>query len=804
MPKRQSPGPVTVSVFKGARAPFVASEVTSSWPEFVEGVRDVLATTAADKLDLPALVPCAFANGHRSNASAGDHTALLIDVDAVPDPVAFLAACERLTCVVYESPSSTDDAPRFRVAAALAEPYPAHAVPAARAELARALGLDPDACGTNKAGAIAQLFFCGRVEGTRERALWAFDGGVWVPSAPGEAPAVAELERGEPSEPIYGPERVPDLSCLTPHIEPDPADPLGMRRGGRDVSRALGGYLARKGYHPLAIAEAVFQHVPSSRPDERAAQAQETAEQFYDGDPRAAGYTTLADRFGADVVAELDKAIADPWVDAWAARRLAGPPPLPAPPKAQEVPARDALGAFPSWVQEHVLAAREELRTPLDLNLANALGVLSSAVQGKLRARIHRTYACHTCLFVCSVAPPGELKSPSFRLATAPIKAWERERQEQEAVTVQTAQIERARLEAEKKRLEKDHARSYGQDDGPEAKDLLAIRLKLEQPPPVPFEYLVEDCTPEALANLLATHGRIAAFSSDASKVFRVMAGRYSDGQADLGAWLEAYDGGMPKVHRIGREAAKPRHSQTTLAAVLSIQPQVLETITGNAALVGEGLVQRFCWVVCAQQGPRWARGEVPTPVPADVTEAYETGVRRLLEIPTGTEVRLSPEAHAVYVAWRDELEDRIHHGDLGDDLSGWTSKHLERTARVAAILWAADGCPGKEITEDHMQRACLVGRWLIPHATRALRGADADEQEKRLLAFVAKRSAEAGQAIPKREILQRGPRAWRSDGKRLTEKLENLVERGLLELVGKSYRVAGAGAEHRGSEAAE
>lgn len=788
-----APGPVTVSIFRGT-SPYAGSEVTLPWAEFVAGLPDLLQETRPSKLELPAITCCAFRDGYRSNATTGDHTALLIDVDAC-EADALLAACARWTCAVYESPSSTYDAPRFRVIAALAEPYPAHAVAEARSAFARALGLDPLASGVAKAAAPAQLYFAGQVEGTRPRAVVSFDGEVWTPPPAGEAPELHDGQ-GEATEPLYGPDHIPDLAPLVQAILPDPADPLQRRRGGRDVSRAIGGYLARQHFHPEAIYRAVFEQIPSDQPDVRAELARETAEQYYSGDPRAAGYTTLLERFGEDVVEAQAAALVDPADRAWIERTLARrvePAPLPLDPPAAgtdaHVGADAVLGALPGWVREHVLAAREELRTPVDLNLANALGVLSSAVAGRLRVRIHSNYAAHTCLFVCSVAPPGELKSPAFRLATAPIKSWVAERQEAERETFQREMIRRAALEAEQKRLEKDHFARYAEgEDAPEHSDLLRIRLQLASPPPVLFEYLIEDATPEALANLLATHGRIACFSSDAAKVFRIMSGRYSDGQADLGAWLEAYDGSTPKVHRVGRKAEEPRHTQTTLSAVLSIQPQVLETVTGNAALVGEGLVQRFCWVVCEKQGPRWAPGELPAPMPKEVAEAWHDGVRRLLDTPAGAEVRLSTEAASAYVAWRDELEHRLHKGDLGDDMSGWTSKHLERTARIAAVLWAAEGAVGDRITGEQMARAVTIGRWLIPHAIRALRGSETDTQEERLLQVVSKLCKRAGGAVTKRDIQRNAPRPLRNDSKALALRLENLVERGLLELQGKAY----------------
>ena len=795
-----SGGKIQISTFRGAKDTAPTPLPAIAWPAFCDWIaaqaatqypaprNDSKAARAAAKARLLAFV-CAPFSGPRSNDTVGDHTALVCDVDTTPDLDALLEACSRWRCVVYESPSSTDATPRLRIIAALPAPYPAHAAPEARAALARELGLDPLASGVSKAAAPAQIMFIGGFRGSPERKVWVFDGAVWTPPAPGEAAHLQVAGEGEPSVPLYGADHIPDLSRITPEIEPE--EPGGLRRGGRDVSRAFGGWLARRGYHPDAIAEAVMQYVPSEQPDVRAEQARETAEQFYAGDPRAAGFAVLEERFGPDVMSDLEDAVSDPWVKMMAAN---WPPPRPTEPVATDsaqaagCSAEAALAALPEWVSDHVRAVREELRTPLDMNLVNAVGVIACALSGRIKVRIHDNYTCHTALFVCSVADPGQLKSPAFRAASAPIKAWVAEQQDAQRDALEQRRMKREKLEADVKRLAKAWADGYDDDPlAPEATELREKRLLLEATlPPVPLEFLVQDATPEALSDLLATHGRIACLSSDASKIFSILGGQYSKGQADLGVWLEAYDGEMKEVHRIGREAVKPQHEQTTLSAVLSIQPQVLERITGNAAMVGEGLVQRLCWVVCPPAPPRWEEGEVPAPVPPAVVETWDAGVRFLLNL-SPAEVRVSDEAFAVYIAWRDELERRMHGGDLAGELKGWGAKHLERTVRIAAGLWACDGAEGREITPEQMARAVTIGRWLVPHAVAALQGGDTTSDEAAVLRWVGKVAERQGDLhgwVSWRDLVANvTPRRLRQNtDKVLRPLLKDLAGRGALE----------------------
>jgi replicative DNA helicase len=70
--------------------------------------------------------------------------------------------------------------------------------------------------------------------------------------------------------------------------------------------------------------------------------------------------------------------------------------------------------------------------------------------------------------------------------------------------------------------------------------------------PPVP-RWLVDDATPEALAGLLATYGRIALLSAEGD-VFDQMAGRYNQAAGpNLGVYLKGHAGDLLKVDRRGR-----------------------------------------------------------------------------------------------------------------------------------------------------------------------------------------------------------------------------------------------------------
>lgn len=317
--------PVTCTTFAGVR-PRPVDAIDLPWADFVaHTLPELVASERREKRKLPGIV-LAPVKGRRTDDHTGAHTALSIDVDHIPgnDLGWLLKRAKRLRCAVYETPSSTDDAPRVRVIAALRKPLDPERVVAARLALAEALGLDAQRCGTARAVAVSQVMFAGRINGTRERGLWVYDGEVWVPprsaaptpknqSSPRstERRVRVDLERESQGADAFPFDAPPDLSAVAKHVPPAGVD------GDRHLLvRGLGGWLARRGYDPQAIAEAVALQIPASDPAERAAQAREAAERVLAG-LESPGWDALcqwaeAHANGARTLGRLERACKDP------------------------------------------------------------------------------------------------------------------------------------------------------------------------------------------------------------------------------------------------------------------------------------------------------------------------------------------------------------------------------------------------------------------------------------------------------------------------------------------------------------
>lgn len=310
-----APLDVTFSRFRGIGKRVRGIERDVPWVDLEERLRTLLESEATDKRDLPGLV-FAPVTGSREDANTGKHTALVIDVDALPGGKLkpFLRACADLRCYVYETPSSREPGkgPRVRVIAALQRPLSRSKTVAARYALAHRLGLDPSASGVAGAKGHSQVMFIGRLAETERRRFWSFEGETWrvpkvLPSAESHRAARQRpAARRSPSSTGWDPSSPPDLSALAPHLAP-----AGRDDDRHALVRALGGWLARRGYDPLAIADAVREQVPSDRPDERAEQALAAAQRaLHEGD--APGWDYLSHRFGSETLEALRAAVADP------------------------------------------------------------------------------------------------------------------------------------------------------------------------------------------------------------------------------------------------------------------------------------------------------------------------------------------------------------------------------------------------------------------------------------------------------------------------------------------------------------
>jgi hypothetical protein len=329
----------------------------------------------------------------------------------------------------------------------------------------------------------------------------------------------------------------------------------------------------------------------------------------------------------------------------------------------------------------------------------------------------------------------GARKSSVFTAMTRPIAEFER----QQATTALPAITETATLRriAEQAAAHAEVAASKASQDRAEEAQAEAVARAAEAAnlvvPPVP-RWLVDDATPEALAGLLATYGRIALLSPEGD-VFDQMAGRYNQSSGpNLGVYLKGHAGDLLKIDRRGRP---PEYVQRPCLTIgLAVQPEVLRGLASRPGFGGRGLLARFLYSLPASLvGHR--RAGAP-PVPTAVADRYALELHALaasLAAPADNDgpamLALDQEASELLLSFERDLEPRLAagSGDLAH-LAGWAAKLAGATCRLAGLLHLAGHLRhgwAQPIAADTFAGAARLADYLIEHARAVfdLMGAD-------------------------------------------------------------------------------
>ncbi len=356
----------------------------------------------------------------------------------------------------------------------------------------------------------------------------------------------------------------------------------------------------------------------------------------------------------------------------------------------------------------------ESTQTPEEMGGVLALGVLATALQSKFTVEVTPDWKEPLCLYTVAVAQPGERKSAVFSALTAPLKEWETQMQEQQAEAIEQNRMEKELLEKSRAAAATAAVKKHSEEHKLEAMELSAKLANFKELHPC--RLLVDDVTPEKLADLMDQQEGCITLSSAEGGVFDSMTGRYDKG-ANFDVYLKGHAGDMIVVDRIGRKANSIRNPR--LSMMLAIQPDVLNGLMNNATFKGRGLCGRFLYALCASKVGR--RQITPEPIPQRVKTDYQAFVRRLLEMPYRGIIRLSGEADALRQGYQATIEERL--GKEWEHMRDWGGKATGAMLRIAALFHGAEvqGDPTQiPISGQTLMAACKVTEFFAVHAEAA------------------------------------------------------------------------------------
>jgi hypothetical protein len=464
---------------------------------------------------------------------------------------------------------------------------------------------------------------------------------------------------------------------------------------------------------------------------------------------------------------------------------------------------------LPHWLANYIRAEARATQTPLDLAGLLSLAVLSSSLAGRVELNPWGDWLEPLNLFLMVVLPPGHRKSAVFASVTQPLQQFEAAAAV--AAAPRIAHARRQRHMAEQALLRAQHAAAIAPED--RRPQLLALverradELAAVELPVVP-RLIVDDCSPERLAMLLAEQGGRLAILSPEGGFFDLIAGRYSTtGAPNLDHVLKGHAGDPIVVDRVGRPGEIVPRPALTIG--LAVQPDVLRGLVARPGFHGRGLLARFLYAVPgATLGARDVDAE---PVPESLRACYHQRIRALLTLlpqrPSLTAQHPSPTTrHPPLVLPFDPfaaarlrdfaraVEPRLAPaGDL-EPLVDWGSKLVGAVARIAGLLHLAsldlpvpqnpepDTQTAAPVSLEAVDAACILADHLTAHARAAYAAMGADPAVANI-PFLLGWLRRSGLRTFTRRDAQRAARPRLNTAADLDAALDQLAEHGYIRL---------------------
>ena len=447
--------------------------------------------------------------------------------------------------------------------------------------------------------------------------------------------------------------------------------------------------------------------------------------------------------------------------------------------------------ALPAWLQAFVEREALATQTPTDMVAMLALSVCAASCAKKVVVRAKPGYTEPLNIYAVVVLPPGNRKSAVFRDAAQPLEAFERSEVGRRKGEIAEAESLRR---VKEKALHEAERLAAKQEPGEEGDPLEKVRRLQGElrgiVVPIAARYIIDDCSPEKVTTILHEQGgRIAAMSPEGD-LFEIIGGRYSNSQPNLGVFLKGHAGDTLRVDRVGRPSEFVKDPALTVG--LAVQPDVLRSLMAKPGFRGRGLLARFFYSLPKSLVGR--REVNPPPLTDDVRDNYQFNVTMLLGLATRlTEdgaadpylLELASGARALLDEFSAWLEPRLgEDGELAH-LADWGAKLVGAVARIAGILHMAEHAGAAEpwtvpISAATVERAILIGKYLIPHAQAAFdeMGANPETDGARRVLEWIQRSEKS--TFTKRDAYQ-GTKGFFKRVKALGPVLELLVDHGFL-----------------------
>lgn len=429
-----------------------------------------------------------------------------------------------------------------------------------------------------------------------------------------------------------------------------------------------------------------------------------------------------------ELLALLEKA--HPWSTAgtpWSTESDIWPEPLSLVAKVEAEPY--PLDALPEGIRQAVEEVRTFTQAPVALVASSALAPLSLAVQAQIDVKRADRLTGPVSLFFLNIADSGERKSTNDGIFSERIRAYDLEQAERAKPDLQRYRAADAAWVAERDGVLTSikHAAKSGKPLDDYKDRLAAIESRQPIPPRVP-RLLHGDDTPEYLAHSLAHDWPSAGIlTAEAGLIFGSHAMGPDSVMRNLALLNTLWDGGTHNVGRRTSESFNLRGARLTLG--LQVQEATLRNFfdrSGGLAR-GTGFLARFLvsW-------PDSTQGFRPFKEPPDTwpwLDAYHRHISSILGATVSIDAEgglnpavmsLSPQAKVAWVAFYNEIEEKLRTGGELYDVRDVASKIADNAARLSALFQVyCSNCSSSTVPVEHMESACCIAAWHLNESRR-------------------------------------------------------------------------------------
>lgn len=404
------------------------------------------------------------------------------------------------------------------------------------------------------------------------------------------------------------------------------------------------------------------------------------------------------------------------------------------------------LTNLPPVLSKFCLAASESLQVPPELPLAISLAAVATCVQGKFVTQVKPDYQEPVNIYIFCPLEPGNRKSGTVAACVAPINAYEQQLRME-------ASENHKREASERKTLEKviESKRHKAASASPEnlkqlIEEIADIESTLPDVQPLP-RLMVDNVTPEALANLLANNNERLGLIEAEGGIFDILSGMYNGGTPNLDLFLKGYSVEPVRIDRKNSDPVSLRNPCLTIG--LSPQTYCLTDRKASIAFRGRGLDARFLYLLPKSiLGNRKIETEC---IPEDVRNHYHDTLTRLLALQPCSwpdedgspfVLNLSAEAYRLWVDFATAVEHELAGGGKLEHMKDWGGKLPGGIVRIASLfhILSQPYPQTVDIGLQSMEQAICLGHVFTDHARAAYAMMGTDEKleaAKKILGWI-------------------------------------------------------------------